>query len=113
MVEYCLGSADKARLFQFSGGYPTIYFFKVPTLRNVAMTPPYFHDGSVGTLPEAVRVMTKVQLGKALTDQDTSDIVVFLRSLTGKLSDEFVNTPVLTVAGLEEAKSGATKPQQT
>jgi cytochrome c peroxidase len=69
--------------------------FKVPTLRNVAMTPPYFHDGSVGTLPEAVTIMAKVQLGKTLSDQDVSDIVAFLGSLTGKLPDNFADTPVL------------------
>jgi len=43
------------------------------------MTPPYFHDGSVRSLPEAVRIMAKVQLGRALSDQDTADIVAFSR----------------------------------
>jgi cytochrome c peroxidase len=71
------------------------YLFKVPGLRNVAMTPPYFHDGSVATLPQAVRVMGKVQLGKELTDQDVSDLVAFLNSLTGELPREFATEPVL------------------
>ncbi|WP_434150382.1 cytochrome-c peroxidase [Methylocaldum gracile subsp. desertum] len=71
------------------------YLFKVPGLRNVAMTPPYFHDGSVATLPQAVRVMGKVQLGKELTDQEVSDLVAFLNSLTGELPREFATEPVL------------------
>ena len=66
-----------------------LYVFKVPGLRNVEMTPPYFHDGSVGALPEAVRVMARVQLGKTLSDQDTAAIVTFLKSLTGKLPEDF------------------------
>jgi cytochrome c peroxidase len=59
------------------------------------MTPPYFHDGSVATLPQAVRVMGKVQLGKELTDQEVSDLVAFLNSLTGELPKDFVTEPVL------------------
>jgi len=71
------------------------YIFKVPSLRNVAMTPPYFHDGSVATLPQAVRVMGKVQLGRELTDQEVHDLVAFLNSLTGKQPENFVTEPVL------------------
>src|SRR5215471_9642543 len=59
-----------------------LYVFRVASLRNVAMTAPYFHDGSVATLPEAVRVMARVQLGVTLGDAETSDIVAFLESLT-------------------------------
>ncbi len=58
--------------------------WRVPSLRNVAITAPYFHTGSVPTLEEAVRVMAKVQLGKTLSQEDTSDIVEFLKSLTGQ-----------------------------
>lgn len=71
------------------------YVFKVPSLRNVAMTPPYFHDGSVATLPQAVRVMGKVQLGKALSDQEINDLVAFLSELTGDLPRDFAIEPVL------------------
>ncbi|MDD3652090.1 cytochrome-c peroxidase [Immundisolibacter sp.] len=59
------------------------HMFKVPTLRNVALTAPYFHTGSVPTLPEAVRVMGKVQLDRDLTEQQVEDIVAFLGALTG------------------------------
>gem|GEM_PF-42771 len=75
-----------------------MYVFKVPGLRNVAMTPPYFHDGSVATLPQAVRVMAKVQLGKVLSAQDVDDIVAFLGSLTGRLPKDFETIPILPSA---------------
>jgi len=72
-----------------------LYVFRVPSLRNVAMTAPYFHDGSVSTLPEAVRVMARVQLGITLSDADTGDIVAFLESLTGDLPANFATAPTL------------------
>ena len=58
--------------------------WRVPTWRNVALTAPYFHNGSVKTLDEAVRVMAKTQLDKELKDEQVNDIVAFLGSLTGK-----------------------------
>lgn len=59
-------------------------FFKVAPLRNVALTAPYFHDGKIKTLEEAVRKMGKLQLDKDLTDQQVSDITAFLKTLTDK-----------------------------
>jgi cytochrome c peroxidase len=59
------------------------YVYRVPMLRNIAKTAPYFHDGSVDTLEAAVRVMGEVQLGRTLPDADVADIVAFLGSLTG------------------------------
>jgi cytochrome c peroxidase len=58
--------------------------FKVPTLRNIALTAPYFHDGKIGTLPEAVKKMAWLQLGKELKDDELKAIVAFLGSLTDK-----------------------------
>ena len=55
----------------------------MPSLRNVAVTPPYFHDGSAATLEDAVRRMAAAQLDRTLSDQQTSAIVAFLRTLTG------------------------------
>jgi cytochrome c peroxidase len=72
-----------------------LYVFRVASLRNVAMTPPYFHDGSVATLPEAVKIMARVQLGVTLSDKDTRDIVAFLEVLTGELPENFATAPVL------------------
>jgi len=57
--------------------------FKVPTLRNITLTAPYLHDGSVATLEEAVRVMGTYQLGVELSQQQVDDIVAFLGTLTG------------------------------
>ncbi|MCL5023527.1 MAG: cytochrome C551 peroxidase [Nitrospirae bacterium] len=71
------------------------YVFKVPVLRNVAMTPPYSHDGSVDKMEEAVWIMGKIQLGKDLTKEQTGDVVAFLHSLTGKIPDEVMVVPVL------------------
>lgn len=59
------------------------HMWRVPTWRNIALTAPYFHNGSVATLDEAVRVMARTQLDKTLTDQEVGDIVGFLNSLTG------------------------------
>ncbi len=61
------------------------YMFKIPSLRNVAQTAPYFHDGSVENLEEAVKIMAKLQVDKDLSDEDAKLIVAFLNSLTGKL----------------------------
>jgi cytochrome c peroxidase len=58
--------------------------WRVPSLQNVAVTGPYFHNGSVETLDEAVRIMAKAQLQKVLPDEDVKEIVEFLKSLTGR-----------------------------
>jgi cytochrome c peroxidase len=59
------------------------FVFRVPSLRMVAHTAPYFHDGSAGTLTQAVQVMAKYQLGRRLDDQQVGLIVAFLESLSG------------------------------
>ncbi|QDX82488.1 cytochrome C biogenesis protein CcsA [Denitratisoma sp. DHT3] len=58
--------------------------FKVPTLRNVEMTYPYFHDGAANTLKEAVDTMGRIQLGKKFTGDENAKIVAFLKTLTGE-----------------------------
>ncbi|HKI60705.1 MAG TPA: cytochrome c peroxidase [Mariprofundaceae bacterium] len=60
------------------------HVFRVQSWRNVAMTAPYFHDGSAATLEDAVKVMAKVQLSTTLKDSDVEDIVAFLETLTGE-----------------------------
>jgi len=57
--------------------------FKVPTLRNVELTYPYFHDGEAETLTEAVDIMGRLQLGKKFSDKENAQIVAFLKSMTG------------------------------
>jgi cytochrome c peroxidase len=63
---------------------PRPEILRVPSLRNVAVTAPYFHDGSAATLPEAVRKMAYAQLDLVLSDRQTADIVAFLKTLTGQ-----------------------------
>jgi cytochrome c peroxidase len=71
------------------------YVFKIPVLRNVAQTPPYFHDGSVDKLADAVLIMAKIQLAKDLTKEQVTDIAAFLSSLTGRIPEEALKVPVL------------------
>ena len=61
------------------------YVFRVPMLRNVALTAPYFHDGSVATLDRAVRIMGITQLGRTLDDATVASIVTFLGALSGEV----------------------------
>jgi len=61
------------------------FIFKVPGLRNIEMTAPYLHDGSIATLEETIRIMAEYQLGKTLSDEDVDLIVAWLKTLTGKL----------------------------
>jgi cytochrome c peroxidase len=89
---------DKGR-YDITKDPADLYVFKVPSLRNVAMTPPYFHDGSVSSLAEAVRIMAKVQLDTTLTAVEIADLTAFLTTLTGTLPDNFVVAPVLPAAG--------------
>ncbi len=64
------------------------FMFKVPSLRNVSQTYPYFHDGSVASLEDACRIMGKTQLNKDLSDEEVGKIVAFLKSLDGELPVE-------------------------
>ncbi len=84
-------------LFQVHGlfrtvGTPEPRLLRVPSLRNVAATPPYFHDGSAATLEEAVHVMAVAQLGRDLSNPQVSQITAFLRSLTGTYRGRPVST---------------------
>jgi cytochrome c peroxidase len=69
------------------------YMFKVPSLRNVAETHPYFHDGSVSSLEEAIKIIAKVNLNRDLTDDEVASIAVFLNALTGELPAESTKAP--------------------
>ncbi len=61
------------------------YYFKVPSLRNISLTAPYFHDGRYDTLKEAVKTMSLVQLGRPITEKEIEKIVAFLKTLNGEL----------------------------
>ena len=80
------GKVTKADLgrFNVTGDEHDRYAFKVPSLRNVVLTSPYFHDGSAETLEEAIKVMAKYQLGRQLPQTDIALIIKFLITLTGE-----------------------------
>lgn len=80
-------SNDKG-LFEVSNKKEDEHFFKIPTLRNIALTAPYFHNGSVKTLEKAVKVMATVQLGRKLSSTEVEDIVAFLNALTGEFPNQ-------------------------
>jgi cytochrome c peroxidase len=78
--------------------------FKVPSLRNIEKTAPYFHSGKVETLDEAVKEMATYQLGKQLKDGEVVSIVAYLKTLTGEIPEEYIKPPDLP-------KSTATTPK--
>jgi cytochrome c peroxidase len=75
------------------------HVFKVPSLRNIAMTGPYFHDGSVTSLEEAIRLMGWHQLGLELTDAQIASVATFLGSLSGTVEPEYIQAPELPESG--------------
>ncbi|HEC18558.1 MAG TPA: c-type cytochrome [Gammaproteobacteria bacterium] len=79
---------DDLGRFEYTGDPGERYMWRVPPLRGIALTAPYFHNGSVATLEEAIRVMGRVQFGHTLSAQAVKDIGAFLRSLTGGLREE-------------------------
>ncbi len=85
--------------FNTTGREADKHVFKVPSLRNVELTSPYFHDGSAKTLEQAVRVMAKYQLGRKIPQEDVDLIVQFLKTLTGK-------QPITTPKAMSEVKNG-------
>jgi len=89
------GVSVGGNLFQRHGIFrplasPQPEVLRVPGLRNVAVTPPYFHDGSAPTLDDAVRKMGAAQLNSTLTDQQVTSIVAYLKTLTGQYRGAFV-----------------------
>ncbi len=87
-------------------------YFKVPTLRNVEMTGPWFHNGQVRTLDQAVRLMAKYECGEALSEAEVHSIVVFLHSLTGEIPQQYIQQPSTGAAG-EKGAAGPAKTRST
>jgi cytochrome c peroxidase len=85
-----------AGLAQVSKSQTDAMFFRVPILRNVAETGPYFHDGSVATLDEAVRLMARHETDEKLTDEEVKQVVTFLQALTGPLPQQYIQPPQQT-----------------
>jgi cytochrome c peroxidase len=82
-----LTTADYGR-FNVTHDESDRFVFRVPALRNVELTAPYFHDGSAQTLNQAVQVMAKYQLGRKLTDAQVASIISFFTSLTGRVPEQ-------------------------
>ncbi len=80
------GSTDEGR-YLVTGDEDDMYRFKTPTLRNVAVTYPYFNNGSVAELDEAIQLMAEQMLGQELSQSEVEDIEAFLHALTGKMPD--------------------------
>ena len=76
--------ADNTGLLEHSGRADDMGRFRTPSLRNIELTYPYFHDGAVNTLSEAVDIMGEIQLDKKFTPEENAQIVAFLRTLTGE-----------------------------
>ncbi len=95
---------DKGR-FEVTRAEEDAYVFKVPTLRNIALTPPYFHSGSVWDLKTAVGVMGSAQLGATLDAAQEASIVAYLESLTGEM-------PQVTYPTLPPSTADTPRPQQ-
>ena len=80
-------------------------FFKVPSLRNVEKTGPYFHNGKVATLDQAVVQMADYELGKQLSGAETQSVVAWLRSLTGEVPKDYIKAPTLPKATASTPKA--------
>ena len=78
-----------------TGNEADMHVFKVPSLRNIAVTGPYLHDGSIPTMESMVQLMVRHQLGKQLTSEEIDYVVIFLRSLTGELPSDYTAQPQL------------------
>ena len=83
--------------FAVTGKDADRFNFKVPTLRNVELTYPYFHDGAADTLAQAVDTMGRLQLGRKFSDAENADIVAFLKTLTGEQPQ--ITLPILPPSG--------------
>lgn len=92
-------SMDQGR-FQATMQEADRYFFKVPTLRNIDKTAPYFHDGSIATLEQAVKVMGEYQTPKGtFTDAEVTSLVTFLKALTGDIPTAYIQEPAMLPSG--------------
>jgi cytochrome c peroxidase len=91
---YKTTSASKGR-FDVTNKPEDMYVFRVPTLRNVEMTYPYFFDGQIWNLDEAIRLVADIQQDVQLKDAEVAAIVAFLKSLTGEIPQEALVLPVL------------------
>ena len=93
-----------------TGKAEDLHHFKVPSLRNIAKTGPYFHDGKTASLEEAVKLMATHQLGKELDDIQLAKLMAFLNSLTGQADPKLLETPKLPAGPAAPAAPTAEPP---
>lgn len=99
--------------FQVTKAEDDRYMFRVPTLRNISKTYPYFHDGSIWSLSEAVSIMGQAQLGKQLPKEDIEDMVQFLIATNGNVSTQARTIPELPINGINTPKPALDKKTHT
>ena len=90
---------DDPGRFAVTGEEADRHVFKVPSLRNVYKTGPYFHDGSIDSVEAAIRIMGEHQLGRTLSDEQVHSIAAFLKSLTGGINPVYIAKPVMPASG--------------
>jgi cytochrome c peroxidase len=98
VVEEWPNQGDQGR-FEVTNQSTDKMIFKVPSLRNIEKTGPYFHDGSAKTLDQAVTMMGRYQLGETLSSEDVDAIVAWLGALTGDLPEAYIRAPQLPPDG--------------
>jgi len=86
--EYTKSKKIDKGLAEVTGKSSDEYIFKVPSLRNITKTSPYFHDGSVESLEKSIKIMAKLQSNKDITEDEVADIISFLESLEADLDPE-------------------------
>lgn len=95
--EYTQSKTVDEGKFKVSGVESDKYVFKVPSLRNIEKTYPYFHDGSINDLHESISVMGKTQLNQDINSEDLDKIAVFLKALTGEVPEAYTKAPEISM----------------
>jgi cytochrome c peroxidase len=94
-VIWGVGRGSSVASFDVTKAEADKYMFKVPMLRNVTETGPYFHNGAISDLQETIKIMGQSELNKTLTPEEIANIAAFLKALKGNISDEAKKAPVL------------------
>src|SRR5450759_1899842 len=87
-------TSDPGR-YQVTKNEADTFMFKVPSLRNIEKTGPYFHDGKIATVKEAIAKMSEYQVGKTLSDADIQSIESWMKCLTGEIPAGYIKRPEL------------------
>ncbi len=99
-------TSDPGR-FKVTGSEADRMVFKVPSLRNIEKTGPYFHNGKVATLEEAVAQMAEYQLGKRPGDAEVKSVLAFLKTMTGEIPADYIKEPALPKSTVKTPKPAA------